>query len=270
MTLNRLFTEDNPRFQAAVQEILWGGQPAVHGIEPRFFSAPSAIDNNIQIRLEVTYPVPALNKTQVAVVEHYVTQYDLRLEQVADIALQVLQNLVRQVAPKLFEIDPRIGVTVSPQLPRYPLFDPTHMGQLLQSAHFMDQVLQGSPESLSYLKSGEPGTSCPFCEAAFLVEDKDSEIAWGGGNLGWVHRKCHPILKQPTAHAIPTMTAHGVTDGEIKTNFKHPARNYRADIGSGLPSEPFFGYIYPDPRTGVTRIYTEDGWRVCDIPTPAE
>jgi len=262
-TLNRLFTEDDPKFQAAVQEVLWGGQPSVHGIAAVFSSYPSPPDNDTQLRLEVTYPVPALSKTQVSVAEYTVSHYELRLEQSVDIALEVLKQLVGQVAPHLYEIDPRIGLTVSEHLVRYPLFDPPNMGELLYSARAIGQMLNINSSSLSpqqYLESGEAGTCCPFCEAAFLIEDKDSEIAWGGGNLGWVHRKCHPTLRlsAPRSHSGSRQIENGVVQG---IRFKHPAQNSRFHIFEGLPSNPVHGEIHTDPKTGVRRVYTEDGWK---------
>ena len=264
--LSRVLTEDNAQTEQAVRQIIWGALGHVHGVETRY-DAHETPEGSTEFRLEVTYFVPALRKHQRTAAVHLVSDYELRFESGYEIATGVLKNLVCQIAPRLFEIDPRIGTEVTGHLSRCPLFDPPNMNTLARTGDVIRRTIEkggaapmaAATQLESYLVEGHDGAKCPFCDQVFMVEDPDDEIIWAGGNLGWVHVKCHPtIRKEP--HSVK-QAPHGIADGVIRKKFRHPARNARFDFNTMLPSEPVIGQMFTEPATGIRKIYTEAGWK---------
>jgi hypothetical protein len=101
-------------------------------------------------------------------------------------------NLALQVAPHIYEHDPRIGMDASKYFPKAPLFD--RPSGLHESQHKRLNTVALS------------GLTCCICSSRFssshfsFVRGKDGPVAkkgiiWGGGNLLWVHSKCHDWLK---------------------------------------------------------------------------
>lgn len=100
--------------------------------------------------------------------------------------LEFLVGVVRrktpvQIAPRLFENDPRIGIqrevpgpwsTRSPLIEDFPLFDPP--------------VSDKDPDFGKF--SLRPGfSSCLLCQKKF---SPGTQVVWGGGALRWVHWLC--------------------------------------------------------------------------------
>ena len=89
----------------------------------------------------------------------------------------IFRELLRNLAPRLYEWDPRIGTPFG-KLPSLPLFDRP------DGAHLRQYDL---------IKSKEP-VYCPCCRWEMHPDRIDGlgGLCWGGGNFGWVHRSCLP------------------------------------------------------------------------------
>lgn len=92
-----------------------------------------------------------------------------------------LMNLAQQVAPRLYEKDPRIGIKVTEgvRFPRSPLFDRNDYDPSDISQRFMISNLF------------EPFV-CPFCTLIM-----DGRSIWCGGNVGFAHIGCAEWVKVP-------------------------------------------------------------------------
>lgn len=98
-------------------------------------------------------------------------------------------NILRDLGPRFFEHDPRIGMFPSPAqaqpIPRAPLFDPETLFPTPDLKNFdphtvREPWLPGEPPPLwAY-------GNCRLCGHEFGME----QPMWGGGNLLWVHQSC--------------------------------------------------------------------------------
>lgn len=92
-----------------------------------------------------------------------------------------LKGLAKQVAPRLFEKDPRIGIRVTEagNFPRSPLFDRFDYDPKDIALRFRIQNLF------------EP-FECPFCQMIM-----DGKSIWCGGNVGFAHIACADWVVTP-------------------------------------------------------------------------
>lgn len=88
-----------------------------------------------------------------------------------------LLQLARKMAPQLFEIDPRIGMSIllGDQFPSSVLFDRADENPKMTA--------------IAYERGTNRMGLCPFCEAP-----NDNKSRWCGGTLRWAHETCTPWL----------------------------------------------------------------------------
>jgi hypothetical protein len=89
-----------------------------------------------------------------------------------------LTKAINEKAHKFYELDPRIGWSVSngDELAKSPLFDPS--GEFSRTG--LPERDEDDPAIVTYSR-------CPFCRETHKDEDKP---VWGGANLLWVHPHC--------------------------------------------------------------------------------
>lgn len=91
-----------------------------------------------------------------------------------------LQQLARKMAPQLFEVDPRIGMSIM-------------LGDQFPSSVLFDRVDENPKmTAIAYERGTNRMGSCPFCEAP-----NDGRSRWCGGTLRWAHAPCTPWLSDP-------------------------------------------------------------------------
>jgi len=129
--------------------------------------------------------------------------------------LKSLEEMAHKCAPSFYEIDPRIGmfhIDDPKPIPECPLFDPINPIARASTTYRVYQKewsnsgsrMMGQPSSLSL------AFPCVFCSISVLDATPSSlfrvatenRVVWGGGNIGWVHRKCAPWI--PQSRNIPT------------------------------------------------------------------
>jgi len=89
----------------------------------------------------------------------------------------IIKELLGKLAPRLYEWDPRIGTPFG-KLPSLPLFDRPDGAHLRQFA---------------VLERNDGDVYCPFCRVRMHKGiGLYGNLSWGGGNFGWVHRRCLP------------------------------------------------------------------------------
>lgn len=122
--------------------------------------------------------------------------------------LNELQRLASRLAPKLFELDPRIGVSfwdcvfskgdMKLAFPLSPIFDPPPPAPIPTTPILH---MRGIAEGSTLGDRHRPDVRCPFCQLRITnLLERDEVAWWGGGNLGWVHAKCAPWITQRSNH----------------------------------------------------------------------
>lgn len=119
-----------------------------------------------------------------------------------DRILESLVSMACNIAPSLFEVDPRIGRGLDESFPRSPLLDPP--GDLHLKLPLLAKKMKSEPQHLPEARSR---FFCPLCSRPlfphdahdFLKEMKEVSVIWGGGNLGWVHACCAPWVSEKPA-----------------------------------------------------------------------
>lgn len=119
--------------------------------------------------------------------------------------LQAYERMARQLAPSLFELDPRIGESFADDPPpeECPLFDPISPLARFPYPHKIYRDI--SEWCLEYGKARKdyhliPSVSsfppCVFCSESVILHEYPDEIVWGGGNIGCVHQICAPWINE--------------------------------------------------------------------------
>lgn len=109
-----------------------------------------------------------------------------------------LLQLVHQVAPYLYHLDPRIGTVFTGanggRLPTCLLFDRPdgagrHQEQTLRSICLYRHTRTAALVEDLIQMAGTPH-SCPLCGKSLHFHISGKQVAWGGGALCWVHTDC--------------------------------------------------------------------------------
>jgi len=119
-----------------------------------------------------------------------------------DSALQ----LARKMAPYVYAYDPRIGTPFSgvngSPLRACPLFDRpdgagTRQEYLLRTLYgTIYGESAGEYEKVASSLGADIPHRCPFCQESLHVPLTGKAVAWGGGHIGWVHRRCLSGLRK--------------------------------------------------------------------------
>lgn len=102
-------------------------------------------------------------------------------------------EIARKMAYKLFEEDPRIGLSLSEHFPDCPLFDPPYLAAPYRNylrEKGGDGIWKKKPETLEVKRTL---TTCPRCEEPMHPFGGSRKPGvWCGGNLGFLHEECAP------------------------------------------------------------------------------
>ena len=112
----------------------------------------------------------------------------------------IVDTLTQQVAPHIYQLDPRRGGPLyrgspDPLLPvgllPLPLFDRPDGTHWYQTKLLVGLVHSSftHPEVFTEM-GGERECQCPYCGSPLLDPTHGVVPVWGGGNLGWVHPSC--------------------------------------------------------------------------------
>ena len=105
-------------------------------------------------------------------------------------------GLAREVAPKLYEHDPRIGTLFTgvngDPLPECPLFDRPDGNDRAQETLIRGSLLKGVDCTHPRWPVGNQiiPMTCPFCRESLYTPATGRSVMWAGGNLCWVHAVC--------------------------------------------------------------------------------
>ena len=112
---------------------------------------------------------------------------------------RMVQELTWKNYPGMAEQDPRIGWSMTKELPHCPLFDcsATRVARIQQECFDWTGVYVDSPEEDSF---------CVLCGHRHTEES-----LWGGANVGWVHGQCYERVAGEPA----------VASGLMRTNMTH-------------------------------------------------
>lgn len=113
-------------------------------------------------------------------------------EDVELLVWRTYHSIARKMAFKLFEQDPRIGISLSENFPDCPLFDPPYIQAPIRNYLMKggDGIWKKKPETLEVK---DTLTTCPLCNRHIHPFDGSRELGvWCGGNLGFAHENCAP------------------------------------------------------------------------------
>ena len=94
-------------------------------------------------------------------------------------------TLARKLSFRLFEHDPRRGLSPTSSFPDCPLFDPPYV--TLPYTNYLSPGLLGHTTK-EFREAQRILTTCPFCEQS----TKGRDSVWCGGNVGFAHTHCAP------------------------------------------------------------------------------
>lgn len=116
--------------------------------------------------------------------------------------VQTFVSAASQLAPSLFELDPRIGVTLKGKILPCPLFDPTEPNRNPATLPLKIRRALAWAQKNQLSPSAFPGklwaADCVFCANSVTQGCDPGSVVWGGGNIGWIHVACGSwITPQP-------------------------------------------------------------------------
>lgn len=107
-----------------------------------------------------------------------------------------LMEMLAQLAPRLFELDPRRGDPFDHPFPGCPLFDPrevsgrlTQLVEVAQRDWVWQVPLPLDPTSVLARRVG----TCAVCGQRVYARRFRDPVFWAGGNAGFVHKGCWPV-----------------------------------------------------------------------------
>lgn len=186
--------------QRLLEDAIWGDldrysipwiKTKVTLIKPNLMKNDVTLEISVTIEPDVMHPEEA--KSNVRKVRRALSNLEEAMN-TTDRILETILNMAEILAPKLYEVDPRIGLPLTGSdcldlsftrskniFPTSPLFDPPRKN-LRQERILFDQ------------KRWTP--ICPFCNnEREMILRGDGDFYWGGGNINWVHSVCAPWIQ---------------------------------------------------------------------------